>query len=235
VLGNKKNESKGDKKNWYNDRYQFVVVQRNILALITLLSLLCSIAATFSISQLVPLKSVEPFVIQVDQKSGITQVVNPLKAHELTARDAVNQYFIVQYIRARESFLGSQDRNYANYNLVRVFSNAQVFAKYRQDITLSNPESFAARLGANGSREVHVANITYLDKLNLSEGEESRRYQVVTQITERSGSQQTKTMQKLILIEFKYTELDLSTEDRYLNPIGFRVLNYRVDDINLTQ
>jgi type IV secretion system protein VirB8 len=111
VAESKKDNEKPDKKNWYNDRYQFVVVQRNILALVTLLSLLCSIAATFSISQLVPLKSVEPFVIQVDQKSGITQVVDPLKTRELTANESINQYFMVQYIRARESFLGSQNRN----------------------------------------------------------------------------------------------------------------------------
>ncbi len=223
-----------DKKNWYNDRYQFVVVQRNTLALITLLSLFCSIAATFSISQLVPLKSVEPFVIQVDQKSGITQVVEPLKAHELTANESVNSYFIVQYIKARESYYGSTDRSYyANYNLVRVLSDGSVLNKYQHEIALSNPESNGARLGATGFREVHIASISFLDRRDLPAGEESRRYQVRAQIKERGGATggSDKLLQKLITIEFKYTELDLSAEDRYLNPIGFRVLSYRVDDI----
>jgi len=233
VPGNKKDEFKTDKKNWYSDRYQFVVVQRNILALVTLFSLLCSIAATFSISQLVPLKSVEPFVIQIDQKTGVTQVVDPLRARELTANDAINQYFIVQYIRARESFLGALDRNYFNYNAVRVFSSESVFAKYQREIILSNPESPGARLGANGSREVHIASIKFLDKLNPGTSDESRRYLIKAQITEKGNGVNDKVLQKLILIEFKYTDLNLTTEDRYLNPIGFRVLSYQVDDDNL--
>lgn len=235
MTDSKKEEIKAEKKNWYNDRYQFVVVQRNILALITLLALVCSIAATFSISQLVPLKSVEPFVIQVDQKSGITQVVDPLKARELTANESVNQYFMVQYIRARESYLGSPERNYYNYNLVRVLSDPGVFAKYQHEIILSNPDSPGSRLGSAGAREVHVSSMKFLDKRELSGGEEARRYLVRALVIEKSGGVLPKNMQKLILIEFKYTELELSIEDRYLNPIGFRVLSYRIDDDNITQ
>ncbi len=229
MSANKKDESQGDKKNWYVDRYQFVIVQRNILALVTLLSLLCSIAATFSISQLVPLKSVEPFVIQVDQKSGITQVVEPLKARELTANESINQYFMVEYIRARESFLGTPDRNYYNYNIVRVLSEPTVFAKYQREIITSNPDSPSSRLGQSGTREVHISSIKFLDKPSLQGGEESRRYLIRAQISEK-GNSGSRVMQKLILIEFKYAELNLTAEDRYLNPIGFRVLGYQVDD-----
>lgn len=233
-MSGKKDESKIEKRNWYNDRYQFVIVQRNILAMLTVISLLCSMAATFSISQLAPLKSVEPFVIQVDPKSGVTQVVNPLKVRELTGNEAINQYFIVQYIRAREAFLGTPDRNYGNYNLVRVLSDNPVFAQYQQDIILSNPDSPGARLGTNGSREVHIGTIKFLDKHALPQNEESRRYLVKVRIVERSGMGGGKMIQQLVLIEFKYTELDLTVEDRYLNPIGFRVLSYRVDD-DITQ
>ena len=235
MLGTKKDSAKEEKKNWYNDRYQFVVVQRNIFAVITLLSLLCSIAATFSISQLAPLKSVEPFVIQVDQKSGVTQVVDPLKSREITANEAINNYFIVQYVRARESYVGSLERNYYNYNLVRVFSGSLEFRNYQQSIIVSNPQSPAARLGTGGDREVRIGSINYLDKRSLGNGEEARRYLVKAQITEKSTEGGNKVMQKLILIEFKYAELDLTAEERYLNPIGFRVLSYRVDDDNLTQ
>src|SRR5579864_3828195 len=71
-------------KNWYKDRYQYVLVQRKILTVITVLSLICTLAVVILISQLTPLKSVEPFVIEVDQKSGITQTVDPLTAKELT-------------------------------------------------------------------------------------------------------------------------------------------------------
>lgn len=228
-------KTKTDKRNWYNDRHQFVLVQRNILALLTGISLLCSAAATFSISQLAPLKSVEPFVIQVDQKTGVTQVVNPLKVKELTGQESINNYFIVQYIRARESFLGTPDRNYFNYNLVRVLSGNETFTQYQDDIILSNPESPGARLGVKGSREVQIGTIKFLDRRDLPGGEESRRYLVKVRVLERNANGGGRVLQQLILIEFKYTELDLTVEDRYLNPIGFRVLGYRVDEDNLAQ
>lgn len=241
MLNHKQDTNKVEKKNWYNDRYEFVSIQRNVFALITLLSLTLSLIATFSISQLVPLKSVEPFVIQVDEKTGATQVVDPLKAHELTANEAVNQYFIVQYCRARESFLGgTMERNYYNYNTVRVLSEPDLFRQYQTEIAPSNPDSPSTRLGMYGSREIHISSIKFLDKKRTTTGEDAIRYLIKAQITEKmqGGGGQTvraKTMQKLILLEFKYVELELSVEDRYLNPLGFQVTSYSVNEDNLTQ
>ncbi len=203
MADNKKDSSGVDKKNWYSDRYQFVVVQRNVLAVITLFSLVCSIVATFSISQLAPLKSVEPFVIQVDQKSGITQVVDPLRAKSLTANEAINNYFMVQYIKARESYLGSQSAGYFNYNLVRVFSDKFIFQQYQREITLSNPTSPGARLGAGGLREINIESIKFLDRKSLGGDQESRRYIVTIGVSEKIGGM-SKESHKYITIEFKY-------------------------------
>src|SRR5262245_52619761 len=112
-----KQPSETSDKNWYKDRYQYVLVQRKVLTLITLLSLSCTLFALFYIAHITPLKTIEPFVIEVDQKSGITQTVDPLTVKELTANEAVNNFFIVQYIRARESYSST---DYArNYNIVR--------------------------------------------------------------------------------------------------------------------
>jgi len=222
------------KKNWYNDRYEFVVIQRNIFAIITLISLVLSIVVTFSISQLTPLKSVEPFVIQIDQKTGVTQVVNPIKSKELLAQDAVNNFFIVEYIRARESHL-SQDVNYYNYNLVRVLSDPAIFRAYTFEIALSNPESPAARMVNGGTRDVHISSIKYVSEDKDSAGNQTLRYDIRVQITERGTQAGTRVLQKLISLKFKYVALELTTEDRYLNPLGFRVIDYKAYDENVPQ
>jgi len=234
VASNKKDTPDTDKRNWYSDRYEFVSVQRNFLAVITLLALVLAVTATFSISQLAPLKSVEPFVIQVDQKSGMTQVVEQVKARDIAASESVNQYFIVQYCRARESYMNS-DRNYYNYNLVRVLSERPIFSQYQREVSLSDPESPGMRLGQTGVREIHIESIKYLDKHKATTGEDILRYLVKAKITEKNGGLVAKEMQKIILIEFKYVELELTTEDRYLNPIGFQVVSYSVGEDNYTQ
>ena len=86
-----KKESSVQAKNWYKDKYQFVLVQRNILAVISVVALFCSAIAVFAVMRLTPQKSVEPFVIQIDEKSGIVERVDPVTRTELTANEAIEQ------------------------------------------------------------------------------------------------------------------------------------------------
>ncbi len=218
---------KPEKKNWYADRYQFVVVQRNLLAVITVFSLLSALIAAFSISQLAPLKSVEPFVIQIDQKSGITQVVNPITATEFSGNEAVNEYFIVQFIRARES-VGIADNE--NFNTVRVMSDPDtVYRDFLTDINPNNPDGIRARV-AGGLRSVRIGQIVFSEERTELDGTKVRRYQVRMIVTERVPNQRPVEINKVATLETKFIALNLSIQDRYLNPIGFRVISYRTDE-----
>ncbi len=208
-----------DAKNWYKDRYQYVLVQRKILTVITLLSLFCTLVTVIVIARLTPLKTVEPFVIQVDQKSGITQTVDPLTVRELTANEAVNNFFLVQYIRARETYsIADLARN---YNIVRIMSESgKVYPDFHRSADPNNPESNAARLGSTGLRTVKFKSIIYI-KPQLA--------QVRLLVEEKSNSGYNQ-QHKIVLIGFEYIKMNLTTEDRYLNPLGFRVTEYRVDE-----
>jgi len=208
-------------KNWYKDRYQYVLVQRKLLALITLASLACTLVTVLTISQLTPLKTIEPYVIQVDQKSGITQTVDPLTVRELTANEAVNNYFIVQYIRARETY--SLTDLAKNYNLVRLMSDTvKVYPQFVASADPNNPASNSARLTGGGERTVKFKSITYLNP---------QLAQVRLLVEERSGTASTSSLQhKIALVAFQYVKMTLGIEERYLNPLGFRVTDYRLDD-----
>jgi type IV secretion system protein VirB8 len=209
-----------DHKNWYKDRYQSVLVQRKLLALITMGSLACTFAAVLDIARLTPQKSVEPFVIEVDQKSGITQTVDPLTVKELTTNEAVNNFFIVEYIRSRESY--SVLDLARNYNIVRIMSDRdRVYGGFRNEADPNNPRSNAARLGTSGVRTVKFESISYL-KPQLA--------QVRMLIEEKGDNIPYSQQHKIALVEFEYVKMNLMTEERYLDPLGFRVTNYRVDE-----
>ena len=137
-----------ESRNWYKDRYQSVLLQRRLLMGITLLSMLSTLGSVLVISRLAPLKSVEPFVIQVDQKSGITQVVDPMTVKELTANEAVNNYFVVQYIRSRETYNSTDLKR--NYPAVKLMSEPSVYGAFVREADPSNPRSNTARLGTTG-------------------------------------------------------------------------------------
>ena len=206
-----------DEKNWYKDRYQYVLVQRKLLTVITMASLICTLATVVVISQLTPLKSIEPYVIEVDQKTGITQTVDPMTVKELTANEAVNNYFIVMYMRAREGY--SMTDLAKSYNLVRVMSESRkVYPQFVSEADPNNPRSNAARLGTYGERSVKIKSITYLNP---------QLVQIRVLIEERGGIAQ---QHKLVLLAFEYVKMSLSLEVRYLNPLGFRVIDYRVDE-----
>jgi type IV secretion system protein VirB8 len=208
-----------ESKNWYKDRYQYVLVQRKLLAFVTFLSLMCTLLTVVVIARLTPLKTVEPFVIQVDQKSGIVQTVNPLTATELTANEAVNNFYIVQYIRARETY-STADLG-RNYEIVRIMSeNTRVYPEFMAQQNPNNPASNAARLGTAGVRTVKFKSFSFLKPTVV---------QVRATIEEKTDSG-IFNYHKIITMEFQYIKLNLTMEERYINPLGFRVLSYRVDE-----
>jgi type IV secretion system protein VirB8 len=209
-------------KNWYRDRYQYVLVQRKILVLITSLSLVASLVTVVVIAQLTPLKTVEPFVIQVDQKTGITQTVNQMTVKEITANEAVNNFFIVQYIRARENYVSADLSR--NYNIVRLMSESnKVYGEFTRSANPNNPRSNAARLGVTGVRTIKFKSITYLNPQTV---------QARVLVEEKSESNLAQ-QHLIILLSFAYVNMALTLEERYLNPLGFIVTDYRVDEDTL--
>lgn len=209
-----------DSSNWYKDRYQHVLVQRKLLVSITIASLFSTLATVITIAYLTPLKTVEPFVIQVDQRSGITQTVDPMTVPELTANEAVKNFYIVQYIRSRETYSISDLGR--NYNIVRIMSDrTKVYPMFMSQADPNNPNSNAARLGVAGIRTVKFKSFSYLNP-GLA--------QVRVTIEEKAEGNALRQYHKIILIAFEYVKLNLTNEERYINPLGFRVTDYRVDE-----
>lgn len=209
-----------DSRNWYKDRYQAIMLQRRLLMVVTVISMGATLLSMIVIARIIPLKGVEPFLIQVDSRSGITQMVDPLTVKEITALDSINNFFIVQYIRARESY---NVRDIAqNYATVRVMSAPDtVYMAFRREANPSNPQSVAARMGSAGTRTVKFKSISYI---------KPNQAQVRLLIEETAANGGTLQYHKIASLVFEYAKLDLTNEERYINPLGFRVTEYRVDE-----
>ncbi len=222
------NSSAGEtaKKNWYSDRHQSVLVQRNVLSVLSLAAIVFSTIAIFLVYRNIPIVTVEPFVIQVEPRSGVTQVVQAATATELSASEAINNFFIVRYIKAREGFDASI---YQKFQIVRLSSDPDaVFRDYAWAVQPNNPDSFAARSNNAGKRDVQIKSMSRLDK-NPNCAEFTCQIQVRVRITEDIRGAKTQ-FDRIILMEYTFTTLNLNDEERYLNPIGFRVLSYQVDN-----
>ncbi|MCD6034775.1 MAG: virB8 [Rickettsiales bacterium] len=208
-------------KNWYSDRYQSMVIQRNLLGLVLMVSLVAIALGAFAIQIITKNKTIEPFVIEVSEKTGIATVVDQLSVQQFVANDIVSRYFIVQYIQAREGY----DFNTYSYNytqVVRLFSGQDVYAAFRNYVNQSNPESPPTKLGSSAKRVVKISSINFLQNQNV---------QVRFTLTDIGrGGAIRETKHKVAVLRYNFVQLQLDIEQRYINPLGFVITSYTVDD-----
>lgn len=201
-------------KNWYRDKYEAIRVQRNIFSVIAAVSLSASLLAVFTLQQLTPLKSVEPFVVQVDERSGLTEIVDPTEQQKKKTDENLNNYFLWQFVRARET-MDTID-NATRANVVRVMSAPDVNKKYIQDLSkIKNAQGIL--------RTLSNPTVTYLVEKDKNVA------QVRFNINEIYGLVNT-NLNKIATIEFAYEPLNLTREERLINPLGFQVVKYRIDE-----
>lgn len=218
-------------KNWYADRYQSMLVQRNLFSAIALIALSGIAIASFALMTIVQSKTIEPFVIEVEEKTGIATVVDQLSVKQYTANETIVQYFIVQYLRAREGYdFTTFEHDY--FNIVRLLSTGEVYNSFRKTVAQSNPESPIVKLGANLRREIKIKSIQFLSSDNNTNTAQIRFKR--TDIRKKGNGIQS-VEHKIALLSFDFIQLNLNMEDRYINPLGFQVTNYRVDDEAIIQ
>ncbi len=119
-------------KSWYSNRYQIVVVQRNILLLFTLISMLSVAVAVIFVKNIMASKSLEPYVIEVESKTGIATIVNQLTAQNFTGDQIIRRYFLNQFVQAAS---GYEPKTYKmDVDKVRLFSTPDVYNDFRNRI-----------------------------------------------------------------------------------------------------
>lgn len=218
-------------KHWYEDKYQHVLVQRNMLALVSLVALIVALVAVFTVARLAPLKSVEPYLLQIEDKTGITQKVEPISRNQkISSNSALDRYFVSSYIRAREGYNPSI-RIY-NDNIVRVMSSSDVFYTYRRTIDPSIKGTVAATLGSLGQRTVKINSINYITNPTTLNPQAEVTPDVIMQVrlttTDILPNSADISQQWVATVTFQYASLNLNETERMLNPLDFRVVNYQI-------
>lgn len=177
-----------------------------------------SIVSIGAVAALAPLKTVEPFVIRVDNATGIVDVVSSLREGPASYGEAVTRYFLGKYVRAREGYARAEAET--NFRTVSLLSEGPEQARFAAFFRGSNPESPQVAYGRSAIAEVGIKTISLLGP-NLA----SVRFQRET----RKGDE-TRLSHWIATITFQVRpDASISTGDRLVNPIGFLVSDYRAD------
>lgn len=176
-----------------------------------------AVVAVVALAGLTPLKQVTPFVIRVDQATGVPDVVSGMKDAPNTYANAVTRYFAARYIYAREGY--SRALAATNYNRVGLMSDGRVAKTYFTEFSPQNPQSPLKIYGNNSLVDAGVVSISFLDKDLLS----IRFTKTVTK-----DNQPAVTTHWIATMKYRYSKAPMKESDRLVNPLGFQVTEYRV-------
>jgi len=200
-------------KSWYSNRYQIVVVQRNVLLLFTLVSMFSVAVAVIFVKNVMSSKSLEPYVIQVEEKSGIATVVDQLTSQNFTGDQIIRKYFINEFVHASS---GYDPRTYKqDVEKIRLFSVPGVYSDFRNRIN-------ARVLGTSSRTEVRIKSVQFTDP-------NTAQIRISKQITAEGADPITKD--EVITMGFYFApDMGLTMEERLINPLGFQVNRYLIAD-----
>jgi type IV secretion system protein VirB8 len=181
----------------------------------------CAVASAAALAALMPLKSVEPFVVRVDNSTGVVDVV-PVYAGRSSPGEAVTRYFLTHYVTVCERF------NYAtaesDYEECGAFHSAQRNQSWYALWAAANPAS-PLNLHKDGSAvRVQVESVSFFTRASgLSDLAQVRYLKTLRQ----TGGGEEKFTHWIATLQYAYTEPAKDPRMRRWNPLGFKIVDFR--------
>jgi type IV secretion system protein VirB8 len=186
----------------------------------------------FAIASMAPLKTVEPFVVRVDNNTGLVDVVSVLAETDgevkQSAQEALDKYWLGQYTLYRERF--QWDTRDYDRRIVGLLSAANIQQEYSTYTDPKrNPHAPVAVYGQNAEVETNVKSISFINPGEMV-NDEKRVTALVryTKKVKRPGETDILTHWGAT-VTFVYRNGAMKFEDRLKNPLGFQIIGYRND------
>lgn len=178
-----------------------------------------------ALAMLLPLKTVQPYVLTVDRQTGAVEVATTVANGRLTQNEAVIQAQLANYVRVRETFDASDLA--ANYRRVQLLSGPDVRAAYVASMAANNPASPLRALSPGDTVAVRIKSVSL-----TSSGTALVRYDLDRTV---AGGRGISSAPYVSAVSFGFSNKPLRAADRFENPLGFQVTRYRRDAEGLTQ
>lgn len=205
-------------RRWEQDELRSALRSKRLAWAVAAVASVGMIVSVGAVAALAPLKSVEPFLIRVDNTQGIVDTVASLKDAPVTLDDAMSRYFVAKYVRSRESY--SPDTAKLNYDVVSNMSTGPVQETYANWVSGNNPDSPQRVYGALTKVSVDITSVQL-----VSPGLASVRYR---QILEYEQNRTTKYFIATVVYQL-LPDAELTIQQRLINPVAFAVTEYRTD------
>lgn len=205
-------------KDFETSRINSIKRNNKIAWIVSGISLLVTVLAIGAVFLMTPLKTVEPYVIRVDNATGATDIVYSLKETTISKDEQMDRYWLRNYVTFRESYDWYNVQT--NYDTAMIMSGAAE-QKILFEFFQGNVAPY--KVFKNDFRvEVKINSITYVGELAQVRFEK--------RVKDLKDPNKAPTIQNLIAtIGYRYINEKLPQEERLINPLGFKVESYKID------
>lgn len=177
-----------------------------------------------------PLKEKVPYLVMADPYTGtatLARLRGNLDDIGITRQEALAKSNVSQFVLARESY-DSGLVGQRNWRTVLTMAGGRVAPAYMAVHAVDNPRRPAVLYGASRAMHVRILSITLIGGQEQPYTGATVRFQ--RSLYDKSRGRSEPVDSKIATLEFSYNpDLQLNDEDRLMNPLGFRVTNYRVE------
>ncbi|MGK6309755.1 virB8 family protein [Variovorax sp. DT-64] len=208
-------------QSWELDRARRAERSAKIAWIVAAVAAAIAVLAVAAVSGLTPLKQPVPVLIRVDSSSGIVDIV-PTYEGTTDIEQVVTRNLLQNYVIARERyFYGTAE---ADYELVASQNSPRLNQEWAALWATNNPASPLNVYKDGTSIRTQVRSVTFL---KLESGKDKLAQVRFTRSTRAGGTGEEQASHWVSTIEFAYVQPSKDDKTRSLNPLGFRVVEYR--------
>lgn len=178
-----------------------------------------------------PLKEKVPYLVLADAYTGtssLARLTPDVIDRQITSSEAINRSNIAHFVLARESY-DLSITNLRDWPTVLTMASPTVAVPYKNLHAATNENSPFKLYGRNRAIRVKILSIVLIGG---DEGSQTRGATVRFQRTiyDKTNGSVKPLDSKIATLEFEYKpNLRMDDQNRVENPLGFQVMNYRVD------
>src|SRR5580765_959913 len=178
---------------------------------------------------LMPLKRVEPFVVRVDNATGIVDVV-PVYTGAVGMPEAITRYLLTHYITVCERFNFSTAES--DYEECGAFHSAQ---RNQVWYALWNPNNPASPLNTYKDGTAVRAQVTSVSFFKRANGVGDLAQVRYVKAKRAAGGVTDETTHWIATLQYAFTDPSHDPKVRGWNPLGFKVVDFRPEPEVLTE
>jgi type IV secretion system protein VirB8 len=181
------------------------------------------LALSLALASLAPLKRVEPFLIRVDNTTGVVDVV-PSAVDGAAMPETVTRYLLTHYTLTCERFTAATAES--DYQECGAFNTSARNQQWSALWNTSNPASPLNKYRDGTTVQAQVRSVSFFARANGLKDLAQVRF---VRAERPSGSGAEHVTPWIATVQYVYAEPATDPKRRLLNPLGFRVVEFRVE------